>query len=147
MWLYQLSTEETSVNNYRLDVWENERWEWPVGQIRGAKDGEAPEAGDIVAFFYTKNAGQDKMGFYGWAVVLHFGEYKKRSFVGFRPVYPSDYLKMDPWGEPNAINLADKIRGSWKQSTLFLVAPELERLLKEGIRRWIYEPRKGVDRE
>ena len=43
MWLYQLSQKDWSLNNYRLDIWEGERWEWEVGQVSGQ---QVPQPGD-----------------------------------------------------------------------------------------------------
>jgi hypothetical protein len=51
MWLYQLSEKEWSRKNYRLDIWEGERWEWEVGRVAGVDS--SPEPGDTVAFFYA----------------------------------------------------------------------------------------------
>ena len=38
-------------------------------------------------------------GVYGWAVILLLEETKELRFY-FRPVAPSDQLKMRPWGTP-----------------------------------------------
>src|SRR6266852_4838253 len=95
MWLYQLSQKDWSLNNYRLDIWEGERWEWEVGRMVAL--GAVPQAGDTVAFFYAPHACPEP-GFYGWAVILLWVEEeeekdkkkeKKRRFY-FRPVAPSD---------------------------------------------------------
>ena len=56
--------------------------------------------------------------------------------IHFRPVRPSDLLKMRPWWEPQAHDLADRIRGGMKQRTLWQVSDELARELRDGITRW-----------
>ena len=69
MWFYQLSESVWPPTSYRIDIWENERWSWPVGNKISA--GATPQAGDTVVFFYSK--GCSEPGFYGWAVVLELG--------------------------------------------------------------------------
>src|SRR5229473_1689739 len=66
MWLYQMDQRQWPPNSYRLDIWENERWTWPVG--RKASSG-SPKSGDRIVFFYAPTGGIEP-GFYGWAVVL-----------------------------------------------------------------------------
>src|SRR5437879_9545986 len=66
MWLYQMDQKKWPPNSYRLDIWENERWSWPVG--RKASTG-SPRPGDTVVFFYAPTGGIEP-GFYGWAVAL-----------------------------------------------------------------------------
>lgn len=133
MWLYQLSENAWSLNNYRLDIWEGERWEWEVGRVTGA-DAE-PRPGDTVAFFYAP-AGCAEPGFYGWAVIQLWTTEEKRRFY-FRPVAPSDQLKMRPWWDDQARQLADHIRGKVKQGTLWPVSNELAAALGAGISAWV----------
>ena len=78
-------------NSYRLDIWENERCTWPVGRKASAS---SPKPGDRVVFFYAPSGGIEP-GFYGWAVVLDWHEDERGMY--FRPVVPSDHLKMHPW--------------------------------------------------
>ncbi len=115
-WLYQLNANNWSAERYRLEIWEGERWNWSVGTISGK--GQHPEEGDIVVFFYAPSKSTDP-GFYGWAVVL--GWVDQVPELHFRPVAPSDHLKMHPWWDGKdgwASQLADAIRGKMKQGTL-----------------------------
>jgi hypothetical protein len=133
MWLYQLSEDEWSRNKYRLDIWEGERWEWGVGRVSAS--GSKPEPGDTVAFFYAPT-GCDEPGFYGWAVILLWVSDEKSSFY-FRPVAPSDRLKMHPWWDAKARKLADQIRGNVKRGTLWPVSPDLANDLATAINSWV----------
>src|SRR5215217_934499 len=36
MWLYQLSQSKWTPNDYRVDIWEGERWRWEVGEVSSA---------------------------------------------------------------------------------------------------------------
>lgn len=91
-----------------------------------------PQAGDIVVFFYAPAGGADA-GFYGWAVILEWLESKE---IHFRPVCPSDLLKMCPWWDEHASDLVDKIRGKVKQGTMWRVPEELVAELRRGILTW-----------
>lgn len=133
MWLYQLSENSWSLNNYRLDIWEGERWEWEVGRITGA-DTE-PKPGDTVAFFYAK-AGCKEPGFYGWAVILLWTTEEKQRFY-FRPVPPSDQLKMRPWWNDQAKEIADQVRGKVARGTLWPVSEDLAKVIGAGISSWV----------
>src|SRR5207245_5403722 len=62
MWLYQMDQRQWSPNSYRVDIWENERWSWPVGRKASAG---APRAGDRIVFFYAPRDCIEP-GFYGW---------------------------------------------------------------------------------
>ena len=66
MWLYQIDAQNWSPQRYRLEIWEGERWAWPVG--RKVLQGKEPQPGDIVVFYNTPSGGKDH-GFYGWSVV------------------------------------------------------------------------------
>jgi hypothetical protein len=90
-----------------------------------------PEPGDTVVFFYAKTGGDDP-GFYGWAVVLEWVE-EAASQLRFRPVAPSDRLKMHPWWDDEAKRLAAKIRGKMTQATLWPVPTGLLSHLRDGI--------------
>ena len=131
-WMYQLNQKNWSPSRYRLEIWEGERWVWPVGQKLAR--GQSPEAGDTIVFFYAPSGGKDA-GFYGWAVILEWLD--DVSHLYFRATSPSDHLKMHPWWDENAILLANKIRGKMKQRTLWLVSDELVGELREGITSWI----------
>ena len=78
MWLYQMSEdikspEQWPINEYRLEVWEGERQEFSFRTIRGS---EIPQPGDTIVFYYAKTA-CDEPGFYGWAVIA---VWKKKQF-------------------------------------------------------------------
>lgn len=129
-WLYQINPKLWPPDRYRIEIWEAEKWRWPVG--RKVSGGAEPRPGDIVTFYYAQTGGVES-GFYGWAIVLEWYEDE----LYFRPTTPSDHLKMDPWGEPEARTLADAIRGKVKQGTLWLVKRDLESRLRKGIRGWL----------
>jgi hypothetical protein len=133
MWLYQLSESTWSLNNYRLDIWEGERWEWEVGRVSGTDS--TPRPGDTVAFFYAP-AGCKEPGFYGWAVILLWISDDKQRFY-FRPVPPSDQLKMRPWWDETAKQLVDQVRGKVARGTLWPVPDELAAALGKGISQWV----------
>ncbi len=136
-WLYQLNQKFWGPELYRLEIWEGEPWSWTVGQISG--EGQKPEAGDTLVTFYAKSDGPDP-GFYGWAVIQ---EWKKEptkeapSQLRFRPVTPSDALKMRPWWDKEADALADAIRGEMKQRTLWLVPDEQAKQIRRGMMGWV----------
>lgn len=127
MWFYQMDQRQWLPSSYRLDIWENERWTWPVGRKVSTA---SPEPGDRVVFFYAPSGGIEP-GFYGWAIVLDWHEGERGMY--FRPVSPSDHLKMDPWWDTNAKQIADKVRGRVKQGTLWEVPDELASLIAAGI--------------
>ena len=131
-WMYQLSQTNWPPSRYRLEIWEGERWVWPVGQRSAG--GEVPAPGDTIVFFYAPSGGNDP-GFYGWAVVLEWLE--DASHLYFRAAAPSDHLKMVPWWDDDAKDLSDRIRGKMKQRTLWLVADDLAAELRLGITSWI----------
>jgi len=102
MWLYQLTQAEWTPNEYRLDVWEGERTRWQVGRIVG---GEEPRPGDTAVFFFAKTDCPSP-GFCGWAVILQWVQQGDQRRVDFRPVAPSDQLKMRPWWNDEAQRIA-----------------------------------------
>jgi len=130
MWLYQMDQRQWPPNSYRLDIWE-ERWTWPVG--RKASTG-SPKPGDRVVFFYAPSGGIEP-GFYGWALVLDWHEDERGMY--FRPVAPSDHLKMYPWWDPAAKDIADAVRGKVKQGTLWEVPEDLSAEISRGITAWL----------
>jgi len=131
-WFYQVSQKEWPPQRYRLEIWEGERWAWSVS--RKVTGGRTPEAGDTVAFFQAPSGGNDP-GFYGWGVILEW--FRDGEKMYFRPVAPSDHLKMDPWWDKEAQALADGIRGGMKQGTLWHVPEKLVVKLREGVARWM----------
>lgn len=132
MWLYQTDAKNWSPQRYRLEIWEGERWSWRVGQKK-LQDHE-PEPGDVVLFYNTPSGGSDH-GFYGWAIILEWYAGGERLY--FRPVAPSDFLKMHPWRDQTAKDLAGQIRGKVKQGTFWYVPEELEFAVRDGVARWV----------
>jgi hypothetical protein len=135
MWFYQLSESVWPHTSYRIDIWENERWSWPVGNK--ISKGANPQPGDTVVFFYTKSCSEP--GFYGWAVVLSWEDGKNgdKDRLYFRPVSPSDRLKMHPWGTAEAMKLGDDVKGKMHQATLWLITDDrLKAAINAGILSW-----------
>jgi len=130
--MYQLNQRNWPPSRYRLEIWEGEKWVWPVGQRLSR--GEIPNPGDTLLFFYAPSGGNDP-GFYGWAVILEWLE--NQSHLYFRAVAPSDYLKMHPWWDDEARNVAEAIRGKMKQRTLWIVSDDLVAQVREGIKSWV----------
>ena len=131
-WLYQIDQSAWPPGRYRLEIWEGERWAWPVGRLASKK---RPQAGDTVTFFCAPSRGSDP-GFYGWAVVTEFYTEAVHELY-FVPVAPSDALKMMPWWNAEARKVADEIRGRFKQGTMWLIDDTLRDRLRRGIREWI----------
>jgi hypothetical protein len=131
MWLYQMDQAQWAPNSYRIDIWENERWSWPIGR-RASTD--QPARGDRIVFFYAPSGGTEP-GFYGWAIVLDLHNDDRGMY--FRPVSPSDHLKMHPWWDSEAKALADQIRGKVKQGTLWPVQENVATRLTAGITKWL----------
>ncbi len=131
-WLYQINQEWWGPQRYRLAIWEGERWAWPVRRKVGAT--KPPEPGDVVVFFYAPSGGSDP-GFYGWAVITAWFPGENQAEMYFRPVAPSDLLKMHPWWDEDARTLADRIRGKVKQGTLWRVEDQNLEALRDGISR------------
>jgi len=90
-----------------------------------------------MAFFYAKAGGVDP-GFYGWAVVLEFhkadDDMKK---LYFRPVTPTNHLKMHPWWNDEAQEIANEVRGPMTQGTIWRVSDEHWRRIRKGITAWV----------
>jgi hypothetical protein len=140
VWLYQLNQKSWEPERYRLEIWEGERWAWSVGHMVGATE-KPPRQGDTVVFFYAKTGGPDP-GFYGWAVITEWlpGEGEDKDQMYFRPVAPSNHLKMDPWwdGEHGeAEQLADRIRGKVMMGTLWRISGNDYDQLRRAVARWL----------
>ncbi|MBI4586022.1 MAG: hypothetical protein HY717_18590 [Planctomycetes bacterium] len=138
MWLYQINQKVWSPERFRLEIWEDERWQWPVGRIINA-DG-SPLPGETIVFFYAPSGGKEP-GFYGWAVLLEWLEDYK--YMLFRPVTPTNHLKMHPWWNSKAMKLAEDIRGKVKQGTLWNIPEKFHKELRIGITSWV----SGMSRE
>lgn len=133
MWLYQMNQKQWPPGSYRLDIWENERWTWPVGKKSSRR---SPQLGDRVVFFYSPSGGSEP-GFYGWAIVLDWRHDEEGQRIYFRPVVPSDHLKMHPWWDDAAREIAERVRGKVKQGTLWEVPEELTVAISAGITAWL----------
>jgi hypothetical protein len=131
MWLYQMDQRQWPPGSYRVDIWENERWSWPIGRKATTV---TPQSGDRLVFFYAPSGG-DEPGFYGWAIVLT--THKDERGMYFRPVSPSDHLKMHPWWNDEAKALADENRGRVKQGTLWRIPDLLASRIASGITSWL----------
>lgn len=133
-WFYQINPQQWEPERFRIEIWENEPWSWTVGKAK--LGGEEPESGDSVAFFYTRQG--DDPGFFGWAVVLgwHKGHDGSRTLY-FRPVTPTNHLKMHPWWDDEAKDLADKVRGKMPRATLWRVPDELWKQIRTGVTTWV----------
>jgi hypothetical protein len=137
-WLYQLTQKEWSPERYRFDIWENERWKWHLrhddGENMRILGDERPEPGDVVIFFFAAQD-CDEPGFYGWAVVLNAWNEEARELY-FRPVAPSDQLKMHPWGNEDGMKLSNEIRNP-SQGTLRKLSLSDAKRIRSGILAWI----------
>ena len=133
-WLYQMSLEQWPPSSYRLDVWENERWSWPVGKVQ-SKGRPAP--GDRLFFFYAPSGGTEP-GFYGWAIVLEWPAGDDDTRVRFRPASPSDHLKMCPWWDDEVKSIVNRVRGRVKQGTVWRIDDATAQAIGRGIGRWLF---------
>lgn len=135
LWLFQLTEKEYPLRNYRLQVWEHERWRFFARTMEGSQ--HPPEPGDVVVFFYAPT-GADEAGFCGWGVVLQWIEHAPENReLCFRPAAPNDFLKLHPWNDEDAIELANEIRGPMAQRTLWPIKEAQARKLREGISAWL----------
>ena len=117
-WLYQMNHAQFSHERYRNEVWEGTQvTNWGGGEAkRRPKD---VQSGDILVLFYSKTNAPDP-GIYGWGVVTYFDE----ETVNFRPVFPSDYLKMNPIVEGEVSEIIKHIRGPVATGTMWKIERE-----------------------
>jgi len=141
MWLYQMNQRQWTPNSYRMDIWEGQRWAWGIGR-KGTTG--SPQPGDRLLFFYAPSGGEEG-GFNGWAIVLDCHDDERGMY--FRPVAPSDHLKMDPWWDDSARDIADLVRGKVKQGTLWRVPDELPKAISNGITSWLSRSAAHVNAE
>lgn len=128
-----MNQQDWAPQNYRLDIWENERWCWPVGRAVGIKNPPVP--GDKVVLFYAQIGGIEP-GIYGWAIVLQWVEGDSRQLY-FRPVAPSDQLKMYPWWDSEAKKIVDEIRGPVKKGNVWPISDDVMSRIGKGIATWL----------
>lgn len=117
-WLYQLSADAWSVEEYRQTVKEGKTLSWHVGRIGGQGENEVT-AGDTIIFFFCKSH-TDEPGIYGWGEIKGFidnGAKDRRVKFVVKP--PSDALKMRPCWNNKVERLIDAIRGNVKMGTLW----------------------------
>jgi hypothetical protein len=144
VWLYQLTADRWPTERFRLDIWEDELWSWEVGNIADPRSEERlPQPGDIVVFFYAQKGLRPPdfygWGFYGWAVVTKYepkGPSAETKRIHFRPVAPTNRLKMFPWKGPVARTLADEIRVPVKRGNMWPISAKLGERLYQGITLW-----------
>ncbi len=127
-WLYQLNPKKWTPETFRYEIWEGKQWGWIVGSKRGDN---VPSAGDTIFFFYAKSGGNDP-GIYGWAVLERYDE--RNQMLYFIPCAPTNWLKMDPWWDDNAVDIVDRVRGKMKQATLFKIDSIDVNRIRQGLR-------------
>jgi len=136
MWLYQLSQLKWPPSRFRVEIWEGERWRWDTLKIqRLDPERKGPQPGDIVVFYYAPYGGQEG-GFYGWSVITEFYEAETK-YLYFRPVAPTDFMKMHPWNDEKSKEIVDRIRGGFRQGTLWYVPPEIADEIRRGFHCWV----------
>jgi len=134
-WIYQMNAKEVySHERYRTEVWEgNLVTNWSIGEAKGRPKKVTP--GDMIILFYVKSYATDRPGIYGWGIITLFdGE-----VIDFRPVEPSDYLKMNPLFNDEVDKIIVESRG-FPEMTMWKV--DKEQL--EGLRKKIAEHVYGV---
>lgn len=126
-WLYQMSTDYFPLNRYRTEVWEETTvTNWHIGESTHKPTDVQP--GEIIILFYAKTGTPDP-GIYGWGIVTFFD----REAINFRPVSPSDYLKMNPLWDDDISDIVDGIRGGMPQGTMYRVADGTLKKIREKI--------------
>ena len=130
-WLYQMSGSYWPHERYRSEVWEDAQTTWGFGKITPA--GSSPQPGDMVILFYAKGGAVDP-GIYGWAIVL----WRNGKEIRFRPVSPSDYLKMNPLWNDEVSDIIDEIRGKVARGTMWEIDSDQMRRLRQRVAEDVY---------
>jgi hypothetical protein len=131
-WLYQMNAKLYSHERYRTEVWEgNLVTNWGIGESK-RKPKEVP-LGDTIILFFTKTGAVDP-GIYGWGVITLFD----KEVIDFRPVAPSDYLKMNPLWDDETSNIIDQIRCGMPEGTMWKVDDGTLKLLRQKIATHVY---------
>lgn len=120
-------------SEYRQEVWEENTIRWNVGKIY-TKNNKSIEPGDIVYLFYAKTRNEEP-GIYGWGIINKYNKLRKR--IDYRPVFPSDYLKMNPIWNKKISEVVDNIRGGMKQGTMWEIEEEYIKKLNKTIHNWL----------
>ena len=117
--------------DYRLIVWEGEVVDWPTGRITSPTN-EKPTPGDVVMFFFTKSS-TPHPGIYGWALITKVN--RKGDRIHFRALPPSDMLKIDPIYDEVIEQLIERVRGKFRQGTMWSIVRADFIILKDQIRK------------
>ena len=110
-----MSADMWEETHYRLQVWEGNPVFWPTGQIKGRL---RPSAGDRMFCWYAKTHSTSP-GLCGWGVVLSYDS--NGAQIVWRPVFPSDFMKMHPLYDVTIAAKIDAIRGRVAQGTLWRI--------------------------
>ena len=132
VWLYQMSAENYSIEDYREEIWEKEIVKWSTRNVRTLLDTKI-SPGDTVIFVFARTGAQEP-GIYGWGIVT---SYREEGYISFRPTFPSDYLKMNPIWDDELSNLLDVIRGPVKVGTMWEIENDIAVKLKKKVHDWI----------
>jgi hypothetical protein len=127
--LYQMSHKDWPPERYREEVWERELVSWPAGRVIGKSE---PEPGDSMILWYAKTGNPDP-GLYGWGVIVGTSAIQNRKRVRWRPVSPSDYLKMNPILDDEIAGIIDQIRKGMPRATMWPIPPEQIRSIRSRI--------------
>jgi hypothetical protein len=112
-WLYQMrSRDDWGPEDFRVEVWEGKETTWPRHRVaRGKKQ---PQPGDLLFFLFAPTGTEDP-GFCGWGILTWLNNDRIR----FRPLPPTDILKVDPIWNKKTEKVIDSIRGQVKQGTMW----------------------------
>jgi hypothetical protein len=116
---------------YRESIWEGDTVHWPVRKARGQA---RPDAGDRLFCWYARTASAAP-GVWGWGVVTNFCTDSEE--VVWRPVSPSDRLKMDPIFDTVLDKRVASIRGKVAQGTLWPISETDADWLTTRVRSWV----------
>lgn len=125
-WLYQMTTKNWSEENYRAEVWEGTEIPFSIGRVTGDRATPRPTVGDRIFCWYTKWANKAP-GLCGWGVVTALTARREEALV-WRPVFPSDLLKMSPLIDEELNQQIDTIRPN-PRGTLYLINPKSPNVL------------------
>lgn len=126
-WLYQMSGDVWAEEKYRAEIWEGTSVFWPVQRIAGV---DRPTGGDRIFCWYAKTVSASP-GVCGWGVVLSYEEAIGR--IAWRPVFPSDVLKMRPLFDRDVAKVIEQIRGKMPRGTMWPVVSSAADTLTERI--------------
>jgi hypothetical protein len=120
-WLYQMAEgEDWTPEEYRLEVWEGNHVTWPHRKIV-LKTAADPAPGEPIVLFFAKS-GTEYPGICGLGVMLKLLSHREK--IGFRPVFPTDLLKMAPIWDTEIEELVNEVRGPSPRATMWSMTPE-----------------------